>query len=369
MTACLAPNGQNVFRGGGPCTRVLVGTRDGMSVLERAPGGSWTTGGMQLPGSHISCAMYESKHRGFFAGVHGGGVYFSADEGRTWQPRSRGITFQHAFTLGYAEPPYGVVLYAGTEPAALFKSHDYGQTWEELPAVRAVPGTDKWTFPPPPHVAHAKTLAVDPRNQEVMYLGVEQGALLKSTDAGASWRELDGYSKPDDDVYRDIHRVLLRPSNPDEIFMTGGMGLYHSADAGETWEHLTGRDFRIGYPDQLFFSPVDDSILIMAGSAKNPGAWRQSHDADSTIMRSADLGKTWAPLGTGLPAHIRGNMEAMSMYVWQDGPKLTFGLLAGTTDGDVFYSENEGQSWERIASGLPPVSKGGHYRNLVGAAA
>jgi photosystem II stability/assembly factor-like uncharacterized protein len=369
MIACLAPNGQNVFRGGGPAARVLVGTRDGIRILERGDrGSSWKAAGVQLEGSHISCTMYEPKHRGLFAGVHGGGIHFSADEGRTWQPRSRGVTFEHVYTLGYADPPYGTVLYAGTEPAALFKSHDYGQSWEELATMRGVPGTDQWTFPPPPHIGHTKTLAFDPRNQEAIYVGVEQGALLKSTDAGASWRELDRFSKPDDAVYKDVHRVLLRPSNPDEIFMTGGMGLYHSLDAGETWEHLTRRDFRIGYPDQLFFSPLDDRVLIMAGSAQSPGSWRRSHDADATIMRSPDGGKTWQPLGSGLPEHIRGNMEAMSMYVWQEGARLTFSLFGGTTDGDVFFSEDEGNGWQLIASGLPPVSKAGHYRNLVAAA-
>ena len=50
-------------------------------------------------------------------------------------------------------------------------------------------------------------------------LGIEQGALLKTTDGGASWRELGSFSKADDEVYKDVHRLLLRPSNPDELFL------------------------------------------------------------------------------------------------------------------------------------------------------
>lgn len=365
MLACLAPNGQNVFRGSSPCTRLLVGTLSGLAVLERSgPGSSWTVASKKLDGLHISSMAYEPKHRGLFAGVHGGVVYFSSDEGLTWEPRSRGLTIEHVFSLAYAEPPSGVVIYAGTEPASLFKSHDQGQSWQELGALKGVPGTDKWSFPAPPHSGHTKTLAFDPRDHNHIYAGVEQGALLETTDGGNTWRELDDYSKPDDAVYKDIHQVLLRPSNPDEIFMTGGMGLYHSADGGRTFEHLTGRDFRIGYPDQLVFSPEDDRVLFMSGSSKSPGSWRQSHHASATIMRSSDSGRTWEPAGRGLPEDMRANIEAMAAYSWPSG----YALFAGNTDGEIFCSEDKGESWTTIAQ-LPPVSKGGHFRNLQAAAA
>jgi len=364
MIACLAPNGQNVFRGSEPCSRLIVGTLSGLSVLERKDG-SWAPRATKLDGMHISSTMYEPKHRGLFAGVHEGGVYFSPDEGLTWEPRSRGISIPHVFMLAHAEPPFGIVLYAGTEPASLFKSHNYGQNWQELPALRGVPGTDKWTFPGPPHLSHTKTLAFDPRDQQLIYAGVEQGALLKSTDGGDSWRELAGWSKPEDEVYRDVHQIFLRPSNPDEIFMTGGMGLYYSPDAGETWEHLTGRDFRIGYPDQLVFSPADDRVLFMSGSATNPGKWRQSHNANATVMRSPDGGRTWEPASKGLPENMRANIEAMCLYSWNGG----FSIFAGNTDGDIFCTDDAGQSWTTIATGLAPVSKGGHYRPLQATAA
>ena len=363
MLACLAPNGQNVFKGSGPCSRLVVGTLDGLKVLERGAAG-WSVSATRLDGLHISCTAYEPKHRGLFAGVHEGTVYFSADEGLTWEPRGNGLTINHIFTLGYAEPPSGVVIYAGTEPAALFKSHDYGQSWQELPALRGVPDTDKWCFPAPPHQGHTKTLAFDPRDLTHIYAGIEQGALLESTDGGYSWAELDDFSKPDDLVYKDVHQIFLRPTNPEEIFMTGGMGLYHSTDRGRHFEHLTNRGFRIGYPDQLVFSPEDDRVIFMSGSSSNPGSWRQSHHASSTIVRSRDGGRTWEEANNGLPKDMRANIEAMSLYSWSGG----YALFAGNTDGDIFLSENRGESWTTIAH-LSPVSKGGHFRPLQATAA
>ena len=97
----------------------------------------------------------------------------------------------------------------------------------------------------------------------------------------------------------------------------------------------------------------------MRGSTTS-GRWRTTHTADANIARSRDGGRQWEILEEGLPEHIRGNIEAMSMNVWQDG----FALFAGTTDGDVFYSDDEGSHWEKIIEGLPPLSKVGHFRYL-----
>jgi hypothetical protein len=85
------------------------------------------------------------------------------------------------------------------------------------------------------------------------------------------------------------------------------------------------------------------------------------HTADSRVARSRDGGKSWQILSTGLPEHIRGNIEGMAMDVWNGG----YALFAGTTDGDVFYSDNEGEYWRTIISGIGPVSKSHHYHNLA----
>ena len=229
-TACLAPNGMSVYRGEGPASRLLVGTAKGVAVLERAPGQEWRLTGTGLDGKHISSLLIEPVNGGVYAGVHRGGVFFSPDQGRTWEPRSTGITIEHVYSLVCAVENGMPVVYAGTEPPSLFRSADEGRTWEELPGWRDMTGQDKWVFPMPPKIPHAKSLAVDPRDPHVLYVGVEQAGLFKTIDGGRTWFELDSYSKPDDESYRDIHQCVLRPNHPDEVFMTTGMGLYRSND-------------------------------------------------------------------------------------------------------------------------------------------
>jgi photosystem II stability/assembly factor-like uncharacterized protein len=366
MTTCLAPNGPTVYRDDTVPTRLLVGTTNGIVCLERASANAaWQATGRLLEGCHISTLLFEPRRGGLFAGVHDGGLYVSLDGGQTWDRQMNGLTQEHVFSLAATERDGQTVLYAGTEPAHLFESTDYGTTWRELPALRNVPETEAWVFPGPPHLAHVKDVTFDPRDSRTMYVSIEQGALLKTTDAGETFRELKEYSKPDDPVYRDLHRCILRPSNPDEMYFTGGAGLYYSADGGEHWEHLSNRQARIGYPDGFLFSPEDDQVLFMAGAHRDPGSWRQSHDADAAIARSRDGGRTWETLTNGWPEHMRGNAEARSMGVWPGG----YTLFVGTTDGEVYASEDRGDTWTRIAGDLEPISKGGHYRPLTAAAA
>ena len=363
MTVCLSANGVNVYRSDAAPTRLLIATLGGVNVLTRdKPGAPWRTAGLVLEGKHVSALAAEPTQGRLFAGVHGGALYFSADAGATWQQRGDGITINHVYSLGYGVRDGRLTLYAGTEPVGLFRSDDYGASWRELAAIRAMPGNEKWDFPGPPHIAHVKSITVDPRDPESVYAAVEQGGLMKSTDGGKSWRELDGYAKPDDAVYHDIHRTVPVPARPDEMFMTSGCGLYRSGDAGETWQHLTDRKFRIGYPDAFVVSPRDDRVMFMAGAGTDPFGWRKTGKANGTVMRTTDAGRTWQEANRGMPVG-RANVEAMGMASYPGG----FCLFAGNTDGEVYCSEDGGESWARIAAGLKPVSKGAHYRLVQGA--
>lgn len=358
--ACLSPNGQNVCAGDAPPTRLLVATVRGVSLLERpSADAAWTDRGRTLEG-HCSSIMFEPKRGGVFAGMHSGGLYYSADGGETWQLCMNGITIEHIFCVGYAYHGENVALYAGTQPASMFRSDDYGKTWVEQPGVKETEGRDKWSFPSPPHDAHVKSMTIDQREPDVIYAGVEQGDLLKTTDGGATWRVLDDYSKPSDWTYRDIHQLIVHPDSTSELYMSTGMGVYRSYDAGATWELFLDNSFRIGYPDHMFVSPRDGNTIFVSGAGANPGTWRKTKRAEGTVMRSRDRLRTAVEASRGLPDEGRINLEAMSMAVYPSG----FTLFVGTTDGEVYASDDEAEHWTPVIGGLAPVSKIHHYRNL-----
>lgn len=365
MTAILSTNGVATVFTSTPPTKLLVATTNGAAVLERGrPDAPWSVTGRVLDGHHLSSLMVTPDGT-VFAGVHNGGLHRSFDDGVSWTQADHGITVPHVYSLGYREEEQRVTLYVGTEPVGLFRSRDMGANWEELPSITSVPNNDRWSFPPPPHHAHTKGFLFDPRDPATIYVTIEQGALLKTVDGGETWRELEEFSRPDDEWYKDVHRLLSKPTNPDEIYMLTGIGLYCSYDAGETWVRRTDQTFRIGYPDQLIMSPHDDDLMFMCGAGGNPISWRKSHHATGWVLKTHDGGRTWQDANQGLPVMARSNIEAFTAAYYPDG----YELYAGNTDGEVYASRDEGETWTLIADQLEPVSKGGHFKVIRNAAA
>ena len=362
MELCLSPNGQSRFEGGQAPTRLFIATATGVTTLERAtPAAPWRPVATTLEGRHVS-TMTLLPDGGMLAGTHGDGVFWSAG-GQGWEERNRGLRLRDIYTLAAIREEGGVTVYAGTEPASLFKSRDLGLSWDEKPAISEQKNED-WTFPAPPHIAHTKMLAFDPRNSQHFYAAIEQGALLETRDAGESWKELADYSRPEDRAFKDLHQVLIARANPERMFMTTGCGSYRSEDGGAHWQRMTDESFRLAYPDHIALSP-DEKTLFMSGAAGHPGTWRQSHNAGTAVLRSRDNGGHWELLSRGIPATAPCNIEAMSLAAWPDG----YSLFLGDTDGSVYLSEDGGDSFKRIAQGLGPVSKGNHFVPLKRAAA
>ena len=359
-TAYLSPNGDNMTRGDGPATRLLVATVEGVVTLRReTPDAPWALAGRSLADRHVGSLLFEPGSGKLFAGAHGdGGLWVSDDgEGAGWRRLANGLDRPHIYSLAARRRGDRVTMFLGTQPAALYRSDDLGETWSEAASLRDVPDTDKWTFPPPPHIAHVKSTVFHPEQPDTIYALVEQGALLKSVDDGRSWVELSSYSRPGEVAYRDTHRLLINPSDPSVFYLATGEGLYRSGDGGESWDHLTQRGDRLGYPDFLYFDPRDDGILYMAGSHRNPGQWFDEGVADSVVMRSADDGRTWAELDHGLPKPVIGAFEAMALHQWDGGMMLAI----GTATGEVYASEDDGASWICIAEDVAPVSKDHHH--------
>ena len=360
ITTYVSPSGQQITRGEGPATRILVGTLNGVATLRRAaPGAPWALTGRSLDDCHVGSLVYEPGSGKLFAGAHeDGGLWVSDDgEGASWRPLTNGLDRPHIYSLAARQRGDHVTLFAGTSPAGLYRSDDLGESWTENSSIFDASDTAKWTFPPPPHISHVKQTVFHPTDPETIYVLVEQGAFLKSTNDGRTWTELASYSAPGDEVYRDVHRLVIKPDEPNVFYLVTGVGIYRSADGGETYDHLMRRGDRIGYPDFAFLDPDDDRTLYMGGARTSPGTWRKSRMAGACVMRSTDEGKSWTELNNGLPDPIAASIEAMSQHLWDGGMML----VAGTATGEVFVTEDSGASWDLVPDLVRPVAKDHHY--------
>jgi photosystem II stability/assembly factor-like uncharacterized protein len=354
MAICLSHGGVAIYSSAAPSNDMLAATVDGVIFLSRKDESSpWVVRRKALEGRHIIALMIEPLSGTIFAAMHNGGVAASKDFGESWEFRNQGIASENVYCINYSISDGRVKLYAGTEPAHLYSSEDMGLSWHELSSLRSVPSVSKWTFPAPPHDAHVKNVAIDPKDPQIIYVCVEQGGLFKSIDGGATWEELQGFND-------DCHRLLIMPSNTQKLFLTTGYGFYRSADGGKRWEELTERISRIGYPDPLVFNPNNEKLMFLAGAEADPYHWMQTKSANPRIARSRDGGETWQVLGRGMPERLDANFEAMTLEAW-DGKCVVY---AGNTDGQVYASEDEGETWAKVVEGLPAFSKTIHHTIL-----
>jgi len=361
---CLSSSGSTLCETERAAPTMLVATTEGVAEFTRpGPRAPWScTRKDILAGHHVSALVHESRSGLLFAGLHfQGGVMVSADRGKTWEARNKGLQSEHAYTLFAKYIDSRTVMYLGTEPAMLYRSEDLGLNWTALPAMRDVPDTDKWLFPR--SVPHIKNIASHPSQPQTLYICVEQGDLLKSTDDGKSWRQLSSLDRPDDKFRRDMHRVTFRRDNAEEIFLTTGIGLYHTTDGGGSWEHITDPQFSLGYPDPFFIHPTKSNVMFMAGAGASPSPeWGKTGSANPSFMRSDDNGRTWVEVMNGMRRPVRGNIEAAALHYSKESG---LELFAGTACGELYTSRDEAGSWTLLSDEIAPVSKGPHFRHFL----
>jgi photosystem II stability/assembly factor-like uncharacterized protein len=228
-------------------------------------------------------------------------------------------------------------VYLGVSPALLYWSDDGGESWETCEAIRRIPGYESWTFPPPPHIAHVRSVAPDPQVVGAVYIGVEEGGVYRSADRGETWQSLN------EGLYWDVHTVAPAPQGG-PLYATTGRGFYRSDDGGRHWSHLmAGLDRPYTVP--LVASQRWPGRLYTAAAAGPPPSWRQG--ANAALYRSDDGGEHWVRLGQGLPRQF----DAMVRQIVVDEAE-TLHIAAGR---ELFVSQDGGDSWRRLAHELPVV--------------
>lgn len=362
---CISANGKTDSASAVAARRMLVATTECVLDFRRdSADGQWQLQEeVLLPGRHISALVHDEKNGLLFACHHfQGGVIASADGGKTWEERNDGLQSGHAYCLLVQHVGDQTILNLGTEPVMFYRSFDLGKSWTAYPSCTQVEGTEHWIFPrAQPHIKH---IAAHPARPERVYICVEQGDLLRTDDGGNSWTSINSMERSDDKFRRDQHRVVFYRDNPDEIFFTTGIGLYHTTDAGLNWERLTDPSHACAYPDPFFVHPRED-ILFMVGAGENPNPkWAAEGTAHPVFVTSRDHGRSWQRSMEGMPDPVPGNLEIAAMH---DSAEGGVELYAGSACGTLFTSRDNAASWQVVSASLQPMSKGPHFRWFLSA--
>jgi photosystem II stability/assembly factor-like uncharacterized protein len=358
--------------------RVLVGTRKGAFVLT-ADGKRerWDVSGPHFAGweiYHVKGSpvdpnrLYASQSSSWYGQV----IQRSNDGGKTWGPVGNkfvydGVPGTHQWYDGkphpwefkrvwHLEPSLTDpdTVYAGVEDAALFRSTDAGQNWNELSGLRGHGSGPRWQPGAGGMCLH--TIVLDPKNPHRIFVAISAAGAFRSDDAGETWRPInsglrsDFLPDPTAEVGHCVHRIAIHPSRPDVLFMQKHWDVMRSDDAGDSWREVSGNlptdfgfaiDVHAHDPETIYVVP------IKSDSEHYPP------DGKLRVYRSRTGGNEWEALTKGLPqedCYVNVLRDAMAVDSLD-----SCGIYFGTTGGQVYVSPDAGDNWAPIVRDLPAV--------------
>jgi photosystem II stability/assembly factor-like uncharacterized protein len=323
-------------------SRVLVATGREVLAVDPERGAVLETDG--LAGEPPTCLAADPLVPGrAWCGTHRGGVFRSNDRGATWA--AAGLVGEWVMAVT-ASPARRDLIWAGTEPSAVRRSEDAGRSWYPLPDLETLPSASGWAFPPRPETHHVRWIAAHPSDPDRLWVAVEAGALVRTTDGGRSWLDRVAGSP------RDTHELAVHPAAPDTLRVAAGDGYFESHDGGATWsspedglevDYLRSVAIDPGYPD-----------TIVVSAAPGPRTSYVAGRSEGRVYRRHGQG-AWARATEG----------------WPDPPSTIAPLLAAGREAGELWAADErgvhrsvdgGGSWRRVAS---YETEPGHLRGLA----
>jgi hypothetical protein len=358
--------------------RLLVGTRKGAFVItsdeKRA---RWDLSGPHFAGwevYHVAGSpadtdrLFASQSSGWFGQV----VQRSDDGGKSWEPvgnefKYSGDAGTHQWYDGTPHPwEFARVwhfepspadpdtVYAGVEDAALFRSTDGGQSWQELSGLREHRSGPSWA--PGAGGLCLHTILLHPDDQNRILAAISAAGVFRSDDGGETWTAAnrglrsEGIPDPDAEVGHCVHRIAMHPSRPDVLYMQKHWDVMRSDDGGRAWREVSGNlptDF--GFPIQVHAHEPETIYVVPIKSDSE----HYPPDGKLRVFRSRTGGDDWEALTEGLPqsdCYVNVLRDAMAVDSLD-----SCGVYFGTTGGQVYLSTDDGDGWDTIVRDLPPV--------------
>jgi hypothetical protein len=348
---------------------LLVGTKKGLWIgRSNADRRSWefSEPNFLMQGIYGTCIDTRGEvPRLFVSGTSehwGPGVYYSDDLGRTWT-ENQGAAVRFPEDLGssvervWQIQPGGVdqpdVVYAGSQPSALFRSEDGGQSFELVRSLWDHPHRTQWGAGFGGQAIH--TIVPHPNDPQQLTVAMSTGGVYRTSDGGVSWnpanKGIKAYFFPDPwpEFGQCVHKVAAHPAEPNRLFAQNHHGVYRSDNGGDTWESIAeGLPADFGFPIVVHpHHPATVYVFPLVADGE-----RIPPKGEARVWRSADAGATWTPSSAGLPDHFYAAVMRDAMTTDQ---AEQVGMYFGARDGTVYASLDDGDSWSQIAAHLPDV--------------
>ncbi len=384
---------------------ILLGTRKGTVLIDRNHSG-WHSRPIVHEGVPVCYAASDPRDGSLWAsldhGHWGPKLSRSRDGGFTWQdmpsikypegaryivkylptpdfdpetpegrPDYRDATVFKIWNIAFGTADQPDRLYAGTIPGGLFISDDNGESWAlnrplwnhesrggdlfngDATSENRWQGTpasiDYGVFEPGIH-----SIIVDPRNPDHILVAASSAGVIATTDCGQTWNSrnkgmlMDYLPNPEAEWGHDPHFVTACPNQPGHLWQQNHCGVFHSEDGAQTWKKVSMPEVGVhfGFPIAVDDNDGRTAWVVPARSDSE----RMAIGGGLSVARTTDGGASWQSYNSGLP-----QSDAYDIVLRHALDVAGDCLCFGTTTGNVYLSEDGGESWRCIGNNFPPV--------------
>ncbi|HTV71488.1 MAG TPA: exo-alpha-sialidase [Rhizobiaceae bacterium] len=345
---------------------LLIGTKKGAFIAESDKARrKWTLRGPFCETWPINHIVGDPETGAIYAGGgnewFGAAVWKSTDLGKTWTHSSKGLNYEAGedpVKAVWSIAPKNGSVYAGVQPAGLFRSKDGGKSWRHVEGLRKHPTKPEWQPGAGGLILHS--LVPHPDDDKKMWIGISAAGVFYTKDGGKTWETRNKGTRadflPEGQNYPEfgqcVHCVVMAPGEPDLLYQQNHCGMYRTEDGAKTWKSIeNGLPSSFGFPAAAH--PRDpDTVYLLPLNGDSAG--RYVPKGKAAVYRSRDRGEHWDKLTKGLPqqnAYFGVLRQALATDSLDPA-----GVYFGTNGGVLFGSRDEGDSWEPIAEHLPVIS-------------
>ena len=384
---------------------ILLGTRKGTVIVD-LKNNAWVPRPIQHAGIPVCYAARDPRDGTLWAsldhGHWGPKLSRSRDGGETWedvlslkypegaryivkylptpdfdpeapqkQPEYKDATVYKIWTMTFGPADKPSLLYAGTIPGGLFVSEDGGDSWElnrplwnhesrggdlfigEATSENKWGGTpasiDYGVFEPGIH-----SILIDPRDPKHLYMAASSVGVMESLDGGQTWAGrnkgmlMDYLPNPEAEWGHDPHFIAACQSQPNCIWQQNHCGVFFSEDGAQTWRKVSvlEENVHFGFPIAADQNDGHTAWVVPARADSE----RMTIDGGLFVARTSDGGETWQSFREGLPQENAYDI-VLRHALDVAGDCLCF----GSTTGNVYLSQDRGESWVCVGSNFPPI--------------
>ncbi|HVE47036.1 MAG TPA: hypothetical protein VNA57_09870 [Acidimicrobiales bacterium] len=348
---------------------VLVGTAKGLFTLTSSDRRRWNLNGPWFPGEEIYAAVLDCRGgrarllAGATSSHWGPSIYRSDDLGGSWEepepqtlafPEGAGAAVDRVWQIQPAGETEPDLVFAGVEPAALFRSDDAGESfrldenlWNHEHRPQWQPGGGGLCL---------HTILPDPTGGPRLGVAVSAAGFYRTLD-GVSWEAANAgirapfLPEPTPKFGQCVHKVDRHPSEPETLFLQHHWGVYRSSDFGGSWDEIGAESLPSTFGFPIVADPNDPGTAYVVPLTSD--MFRCTPDGRLRVYRTTDGGDSWQALADGLPQE-NAFLTVLRDSFTADTSDPT-GLYLGTRTGDLFASADAGDSWQELARHLPPV--------------